>query len=386
MKKLFKTFIATAMVAVMTILLSNGMFVEAAESNNSRASEMELEYIYEIDDYGNNRVVGFKYENDVCSFEYDSRDIIAYICDEEGNRIAYYNCDDYGNILSVSSMSESGWVTNSSDSFIGNINKIRWLGYEYFEDSSTYLIDGRLYDSQTRKYTDGVDNSFAYSENNPFLSSEDEITTIDSYYSDLAAEEWSNSLLADSSYGTSISYTSGWYSSLSTVELLARCIYCEGGTTHTNEGNAVAWVILNRVHSSSFSDTPRGVITASGQFSSVIGGSSATASARTPSTSTSRWKNATYLACLMLTTTDTSEWRTLVGNTISGQLYFYSYTTAKNNGGSPFSGSSSSSLYYNSSRITDVYVLGYGSESSFTTLFADYSLTAYSRNIYYNYY
>lgn len=51
----------------------------------------------------------------------------------------------------------------------------------------------------------------------------------------------------------------------------------------------------------------------------------------------------------------------------------------------PFSGSSSS-LYYNSSRITDVYVLGYGSVSSFTALFANYSPIAYSRNIYYNKY
>ncbi|MCD7836694.1 MAG: cell wall hydrolase [Lachnospiraceae bacterium] len=208
----------------------------------------------------------------------------------------------------------------------------------------------------------------------------------DSYYDDIAAEEWSESLLASSTYGAAISYSSGWYNSLSTVELLARCIYCEGGTAYTTEGNAVAWVILNRVHNSSFPNAPLGVITASGQFASVTRSSSETSSARTPSTSSSRWQNATYLACLMLTTTDTTEWKALVGNTINGQLYFYSYTIAKNNGGSPFSGTSSSSLYYNSTRITNVYVLGYGSVSSFTTLFADYSPTVYSRNIYYDYY
>lgn len=382
MKKIFLCILA----AMMMLSLDSVVFASENADSSYYESESQMEYIYKIDDYGNNRIVGFTYENNVYSFEYDSRDIIAYICDKEGNRIVYYNCDDYGNILSVCSMSESGWVINNNENFIGNINKIRWLGYEYVEESAAYLVDGRLYDAQARKYMDGVDNSFAYAETNPFRNQEDEIMVADSYYDDLEAEEWSNSLLADSSYGTAISYSSGWYNSLSTVELLARCIYCEAGTAYTNEGNAVAWVILNRIHNGSFPSTAKGVITASGQFASVTGGSGATASARTPATSTGRWKNATYLACLMLTTTDTSEWSTLVGNTINGQLYFYSYTAAKNNSGSPFSGSSSSSLYYNSSRITNVYVLGYGSVSSFTTLFANYSPTAYSRNIYYDYY
>lgn len=382
MKKIFLCILAAMM------MLSVNCVVFASENTDISyyESELQMEYIYKIDDYGNNRIVGFTYENNVYSFEYDSRDIIAYICDEEGNRIVYYNCDDYGNIASVCSMSESGWVINTNDNFIGNINKIRWLGYEYVEEADAYLVNGRLYDAKTRKYTDGVDNSFAYAETNPFLNQEDGIIVADAYYNDLAAEEWSNSLLADSSYGTSISYSEKWYNSLSAVELLARCIYCEAGTTYTNEANAVAWVILNRIHNSSFPSTAKDVITASSQFASVTGGSRATDSARNPSTGTSRWKNATYLACLMLTTTDTSEWKTLVGKTINGQLYFYSYTAAKKNSGLPFSGSSSSSLYCNSSRITNVYVLGYGSVSSFTTLFANYSPTEYSRNIYYDYY
>lgn len=105
-----------------------------------------------------------------------------------------------------------------------------------------------------------------------------------------------------------------------------------------------------------------------------------------PDTNTVRWSNATYLACLMLTTTEESEWRSLIGDVLDGQLYFYSYTYAKNNGGNPFSGSTSDSLYYYSSHIKDVYVLGYGEVDSFTLLFTNYRPTAYSRNIYYNYY
>lgn len=85
--------------------------------------------------------------------------------------------------------------------------------------------------------------------------------------------------------------------SLSAVELLARCIYCEAGTTYTNEANAVTWVILNRIHNRSFPSTAKDVITASSQFASVTGGSRATDSARNPSTGTSRWISCIAISC-----------------------------------------------------------------------------------------
>lgn len=353
----------------------------------AHADEVELNYVYAIDEYGNNRVVGFEYLNNYYSFEYDDRDIITYICDEDGNKIVYYCCDAIGNVTGIYSAGIDGWEINTDDTFIGNINKIRWLGYEYDTSSDCYIIGNRYFSVQNQKYLDGVDNNFAFSDTNPFLNKNgDGIMPADAYYDDLAAEEWKESLLASSTYNRVISYSSGWYNNLSTVELLARCIYAEGGTEYINEGNAVAWVILNRVHSSSFPNTPLGVITAPGQFSTVTGECGATYHARKPDPESSRWQSATYLACLMLTTTGTTEWETLVGNTINGQLYFYAYTIAKNNGGLPFSGTSSSSLYYNSTQITNVYVLEYGSVSSFTTLFANFSPTAYSRNIYYDYY
>ncbi|MGN0513895.1 MAG: hypothetical protein ACI4GD_06405 [Lachnospiraceae bacterium] len=345
---------------------------------------MNPTYIYEVDDYGNNKVVGFEYQDETYIFEYDDRGIITYICDSEGNRIVYYNCDAYGNNLEICSMTELGWVNNSDETFIGNVNKMRWLGYEYCDTTDTYVVGERHYSAREHKYTDGVDNSFAFSETNPFLASEEEIMVMDSYYNDLAAEEWAEALLADSSYGVALGYSNGWYNGLSTVELLARCIFAEGGTVYTNEENAVAWVILNRVHSSSFPSTPRGVIT-SGDFASITGQSGATLNAREPAADY-RWRHSTYLACLMLTTTDSTEWRTLVPSEIGGQLFFYSYTTAKINGGVPFSGTSSSGLYYNSRRIKNVYVLGYGSVSSFSSLFSQYNPTNYSRNIFYDYY
>ena len=127
--------------------------------------------------------------------------------------------------------------------------------------------------------------------------------------------------------------------------------------------------------------------TAASQFAAVTGGSGATQNSRQPSTSTTRWEHSTFLACLMCTTYETSDWETIVGNPIGNQLYFYSYTTAKNayNNGSPIFSGSGSSLKYGSNDIKDVYVVGYGSVTSFPNLFTNYSPTSWSRNIYYNY-
>lgn len=362
------------------------MFMGGIASTICTYADEILSYEYTIDEYGNEMITGFEYEGEKYWFEYDERAIIKYICDAEGKRLAYYECDEIGNVTNVFSSEETGWEINKDEKFIGNINKVRWLGYEYLEEVGCYLIGDMYFDVEKQVFLDGEDNSFAYVESNPFSVIEDGIMMVDSYYSDLEAEEWSNALLKDSGYGKAISYSSGWYNNLTTVELLARCIYCEGGTAYTNEENAVAWVILNRVKDSAFPSTSKGVITASGQFASVTGNKGQTEAAREPLRNSTRWKHSTYLACLLLTTTDTVEWQSLVPSPISGQLYFYSYTTAKNNGGSPFSGASSNSLYYNSKRIKDVYVLGYGAVSSFNTLFNNYSPTQYSRNIYYNYY
>ncbi len=86
----------------------------------------------------------------------------------------------------------------------------------------------------------------------------------------------------------------------------------------------------------------------------------------------------------MLTTTDESEWKSLAGNKINGQLYFYAYTSAKNSG-NVFSGTTSNSLYKGSQKIKNVYVLGYGNVSSFDSLFSNYNPPQYSRNIYYDF-
>ena len=349
----------------------------------------DFEYQYEIQEYGNTKLVGMTYNNINYKYIYDNNGIIVGVANESNEQIAKYTYDQYGIVSQVFSRENDVWVENASPTFIGNLNKMLFTGMYFDSESQCYYVNDRYFNPVLDKYMDGEDNTFVLTDSNPFLNSHEEgISIAASDESDLAAMQWAESLLANSQYGRPISYSSSWYTGLSDVEVVARAIFCEGGTTYTNEESAVAWVILNRIHANGFDNTASNVVKAPSQFSSITGGSSPTVDARQPATNTTRWEHATYLACLLLTTTSKSEWYTIVGDKIDDQLYFYSYSYAKNlynNGNSAFTGTTSSTLKYNGNSIKDVYVLGYGNVTSFNSLFNNYSPVAYSRNIYYNY-
>ena len=322
---------------------------------------------------------------------YDVDGMVVGLCDNDGEMIAKYSYDKYHLLSCVFEYSDGRWIENNSQEFVGNKNNILYMGFEYDRKTKTYLVFGRNYDPVSNRFTDGsIDDEYLYTEENPFLpyaARNGEKSINSAVDSDAAAQLWAEALMSSSSHGVPIAYSSTWYNSISLVELLSRAIYCEGGTAYTNEDTAVARVLLNRYNNSGFPNNFGDILKAPSQFASVTGGSSPTNNSRNPVTSTSRWSWSTYLACLLLTTTSSSEWNTLVGNPIGNQLFFYSYTTAKiayNNGNSVFTGTTSSTLKYMGSSISSVYVLGYGNVTSFPTLFTNYSPTQYSRNIYYN--
>lgn len=331
-------------------------------------------------------MVGFYYNNEYFKYLYDETDVIIGITDSADAQIVKYEYDSNDIVLSVYSKENGKWLKNQDSNFIGNQNKMLWIGAYYDDNTRCYYVNQRYYNPVEKRYMDGNMDNSVLTNQNPFASFENGIMSIDAAGSDEIAREWAETLLASSSYGTPLDYSSSWYSTLSDVELLARAIFCEGGTAYTDEESAVAWVILNRIHDSAFPSTARGVITAASQFAAVTGGSSATANSRVPSTATSRWEHSTYLACLMLTTTSETDWETLIGDIINGQLYFYSYTVAKNaySTESPVFSGSYGDLKYGSVDIDTVYVLGYGYVTSFDHLFQNYEPIVYSRNIYYN--
>ena len=112
------------------------------------AEETTISYCYETDEYGRDKAVGFIYDGKNYKYQYDERDIITYILDANDDFVCHYECDDYGTVTAVYEFTDMGWKVNSCNTFIGNINKIRWLGFEWFDESDSYLIGDRFYNKR----------------------------------------------------------------------------------------------------------------------------------------------------------------------------------------------------------------------------------------------
>lgn len=201
-------------------------------------------------------------------------------------------------------------------------------------------------------------------------------------YSDGLAQSidaWANALYTADGFSNSISYSSNWYASLGDVEILSRLIYGEATTTsnYTYEQAAVTWVLVNRKNSSSFPSTLRAVATQSGQFYAIVGTMSSTENARNP-VKGNVWKRAIWLACAILSTSDTSDYMWLFGRPIgiNNQVMFYSSSLA-------VFGTTSGILTINGNRVKDA---AYANVGSVTTVIEAENNKSYSRNIYYNYY
>lgn len=341
-------------------------------------------YQYGTSEYGFKKLIGAFYQGAYYTYVYDNAGVIEGMLDADGNQIVKYEYDQHGLVASTYSNENGKWVRNENPDFIGNKNKMLSSGMFYDEVTNCYYANGRYFSPVLNKYMDGTDDHSVLVNTNPYLHMEDGIMPIDdSVVVDELVTLWANELLESSNYGCPITqYSSDWYSSLSDVEVVARAIYCEGGVSYTNEENAVGRVILNRIHAADFPDTPAGVVKESGQFESITGSEQRTVNARNPETDSPLWKHSTYLACFLLSTTNKTHWNRVVGDPITDQLGFFSYSYAK--GRTIFHDSGSKLMYY-SKEIKNVYVVGYGSVKSFGTLFSNYSPTPWSRNIYYNY-
>ncbi len=73
-------------------------------------------------------------------------DVIA-ILDTSGNVVARYTYDAWGGILSVT---DGNGNANTSSTFIGNVNPIRYRGYYYDTETGWYYLNSRYYDPQVK--------------------------------------------------------------------------------------------------------------------------------------------------------------------------------------------------------------------------------------------
>ena len=81
-------------------------------------------------------------------------DVIA-ILDTNSNIVARYTYDAWGRILSIT---DGNGSINTSSSFIGNVNPIRYRGYYYDTETGWYYLNSRYYDPQVKRFisADGI--------------------------------------------------------------------------------------------------------------------------------------------------------------------------------------------------------------------------------------
>lgn len=222
-------------------------------------------------------LVSFTLNGTTYFYKKDENQSVVAILDEYNQEVARYDYDK-GIVTNVYGLDENGEWTLQNDNlnFIGNLNLIRLYSYYYDSETGWYYYD-RYYDPQNMRFVDGHDSTMK-----PRMSVD-------------AETEW---LLNQSFYGRPLSYSSSWYSTLSTVELLARLIYGEN-TKYEADQNAIGYSVLNRYHGNDGYNYPSRldlIITQDNQFSAITYDATSTQHARQPQTTSSGWKHATYVA------------------------------------------------------------------------------------------
>lgn len=111
---------------------------------------------------------------------YNLQGDVTAIADESGDIVAKYQYDAWGKVLAVTN---SYNMVQTSDTFIGNINPIRYRGYYYDRETGFYYLNSRYYDPETGRFINMDDtgvvtasptvmtdkNLYSYCDNNPVM-------------------------------------------------------------------------------------------------------------------------------------------------------------------------------------------------------------------------
>ena len=164
--------------------------------------------------------------------------------------------DAYGD---VSSYSDSTGYDDGSSYTDSSYDTSYDDGSSYTDSSyDTSYDDGSSYTDSS--YDTSYDDGSSYTDSSYDTSYDD-----GSSYTDSSSDD--NTSYEDNSGSSSTTDTSASTASSSDRELLAGLIYCEAGNQSREGKVAVGAVVMNRVASSSFASTIKGVIYESGQFS-----------------------------------------------------------------------------------------------------------------------
>ena len=319
------------------------------------------------DGNGTTRYAGFIVDEIQYKYIWDEEGRIAEITDAIGNTIAKYTYDGLV-VTGVLEFRDSEWCETADEDFVGNYNKIRGMG-AYIDEETGWHYSNGLYDDVVNSRVVGLKTNDEFLTNvNPFKYSEMEggIALLSSIDDDEAAEAWAAQLLNSSAYNSARDLN--WYmnNTYTDVEILARTIYGEN-TSRRDDQSALAWIILNRYYAE-FEPTLRDIVTAESQFTGINN-----TQARNAKSSTDLgWEYATYLACLLCTTTSESSWKAIVSKPkgISNQLYFRPASQLRNT--NLFEDTSNGLVFkYSSTNIVSVYnacIAGKGTATSTSNL------------------
>lgn len=330
-------------------------------------------------DVGNRRV-GKIFDSSSVEYSYDEEGWLQKIVigDSDEVNVEY----EFGLSTRVSTIFYSGETFCLNYDSNGNVESLSWngkvlLGYDYSSDFGgeiTYVVEdlstlpdsvlqigtlnpfryhGYMYDAETGYYFTGalyydpVSDSF-YQEELPEKVEQSRVTVneIIDYVNDQTSYLMS---LAGTGHGAPIAYSSGWYNSLSTEDIVARLLYGEAGT-ELNDIRAVSWVLLNRYEPNNpnfynGSHTIRNIATKPWEFYSITAG---TAVARCSDENAllanpgnlQRFSTCTWYACAVCKVVNYNNnsstgvnWSSIVTKPsyITTQKYFMSYGTFVSN-------------------------------------------------------
>lgn len=294
-----------------------------------------------------NDCTAIQYQNQTYFLVYDEAGNVSAIKEKSGKLVSKYTYGTDG-ICKVYGKNRKGkWTDMSKNSdFIGNINPIRKNGNYYDAVSGYYMVNGLCYDQKKEEY---VMNE----------SAEEGVSAYTCAMTSANIDTIANGFLKSSTFGKTISYSKTWYSSLSTIELLARIIY--GECAVVDDQPAVTWELVNRkaanwsgFYGSGKTNTLWNVATKSYAYSTITGGKGDTDNARRPDVSTDKWKQATWYACALYHAQTRSELSDLVYQPtgINKQCYHVGLCLYDK-----FTGTKASTLAYNGNKIKNVAVV-----------------------------
>ena len=316
-----------------------GTFTRMLSENRNGAV---INYYYEVEGRSTSPVIKISsFDTDGIAYYliYDSNgDHVVGIANASGNEIIQYEYTN-GIVTRVLGKAADGqWQDVTADATsIGNINRIRYFG-DYFDEETGWYYNEAYFDTVNERFIDGgsgiglLELQERTDTNREAREAVEAPTLRVPTGVQQEVNNLYNSLLTNANYGKSIGYSSNWFSSLSDVEVIARMIYGENtydwsaNLDRFDERKAIGWVVFNRVGAPGIigNSSLRNVVTGTNQFQSMTGGSSATYNARNPEKAKDAWKEATYNACVLVTTSNYAYVNDMMSTPtgITNQLYF----------------------------------------------------------------